>query len=198
MQVISNLKAVGVAAVMGAATVANAGFFTQTSTTNFLPTSAEVVPAGTTGINWRAFDSNFSVFQVVAGGSQISISPTPAFYFNPVAVFAFNDQGRGVLGYNGIVANDFTFNIPTTAGQTYFLAFSHWGLEPANNLNSIFSASNFGVNNPLNNNVFNNTAGDNQFGEEDHSFDIQGLAVPTPGSVALLAMAGLVAARRRR
>lgn len=172
-------------------------------------------PAGYVGASWPNADINFGSFEIVfakpsaglvADGEYLSTAPTFASYLDtPVTVRtgaltipanSFAADG----GASGVHSWGFTFNFTTpynlNPGDGLLIQIRHSGYGSAGTpLNAFFASRSFenGVTDAVSSTAAQNAASPNGFSSPYYVN-----LVPTPGSVALLGLAGLAGARRRR
>jgi hypothetical protein len=172
-------------------------------------------PAGYVGSSWPNADLNFGSFEVVfakpsAGlvtdGEYLSTAPTFASYLDTavtvrtgaLTIPANSFQADG--GAAGEHSYGFTFNFTTpytlNPGDGLVIQIRHSGYGTVGTpLNAFFATRGFenGVTDAI-----SSTAGQNAASPNGFSSPYYVNLIPTPGSVALLGLAGLAGARRRR
>lgn len=195
------------AATIGAVTAfgvnpANADIWIhQNPNNNSFSTSELITGNNITGIRTNISGGDFVyAFTALATSNTINIS-APSFN-QPSAIFVLDKNGMPFSigsGYQDVALDSTNFTVPVTAGEQVTLVFGNWGMTLQNGANPLYDEFSFGQINPITVAAWNLTGGQNLSGAEVREYNVTNITgVPTPGVVTSLALAGLVATRRRR
>ncbi len=197
------------AATVGAVTAfgvnpAQADIWLHQGTNNTSFATSEQMTGNVTGIRANIGESdNLWSFTAVATSQFITITSGESSQPATFSVYdRFGNPFAVGSGFNDIFLNGVNMTVDIGAanvGQQIVFAIGNYGVVPEHNGASLYNVAEFGQIDPQFIAPWNSTGGQNNFGAETRQYQISGITgVPTAGTLVPLALAGLVATRRRR